>query len=315
LVTTPDGVVFDVGDVVYEAHDFPTYRVTASAGNDTAEMHGSLNTTSTFMGQANSSSMRSVGDRIAGNPNSLWPGGTSQAVSSSYVTGFDRIEAFAVSAKGRAELMGSAGLDRYVAFPELAELRIEGGATIEVNSFQVVRAFGNGGADRATLLDSPRDDRFIGRRAYSYMRDTEINYFNFVAGFTVDVISTGGEDFGEVAEWGVGDAKELEFVVFDGPDFFSFRLGGKGERVIGFSRGSSLGNGRNTDDDAGLLILEPLSLPVGFCLCGDHDNSIVPVQEVSDAIVQRSEEAVGVYEIQDGTIVLINSDETNFGGA
>jgi hypothetical protein len=315
LVTRPDMVVLNTDTAEYRAHNFPTYRVTAADGVDTAEMFGSIDTQTTFFGQPETAFMRSLGDRIEGNPNSLWPGSTSEAVSSVHVLGFDRIEAFAVSGSGRAELMGDAGIDRYVAFPNLAELRTASGATIEVNNFQVVRTFGNGGKDRATLLDSPGDDRFIGRRAYSYLRDEQVSYFNFVAGFTVDVISTSGRDFGEVAEFGDGDERGEGFLVANGPDFMSIRRDAVGERVIGFARGSSRANGIGSEVDSGLLILEGFDLPDGFCLCGDHSNAIFPSQEVSDAIVQRSEEAVGNYEIQDGDIVLLNSDVTNFGGA
>lgn len=297
LVARTDEVTFNVGDAVHVAHNFPVSRAFAVDGNDTAELHGEPFTETILTAGPNSAYIRTTGvvhdeidefNRVIDAPVDAVPTAVVNLTS-----GFDRVEAFSASANSRAELRGGSGDDTFIALPEIAEFTIENGGEVEVNDFWIVRAFGNGGSNSATLMDSAGDDRYMSFRDYSFIKGDEIRYTNYVAGFQkVDAISTSGDDYAEA----VGYRGMNEFLVFNGPMFFIHTLDGRSDRVIEFDR--AVGDG---EEQAALLVLETIEIGA-FAIQGSHDNSVRPTDVQQASIEARAADAVIRYAVveQDG---------------
>lgn len=290
LTASPTEVMFEVGDTIQVAHNFPVTRAIASEGNDTGELLGQEFVDDVFVWDPVTAFMNSTGNLTDGaNP----PIDFEPITVVNLAVGFDVIEARGNGTGDRADLYGSDGDDQFFSVPGLTEMSLPDETTIvEAGNFAVVRAFAGDGFDRAELTDSAFNDRYVGRENAAYMQTP--GFLSYVSGFDeIDAVSrNGGFDTALVEEYR-GPRRDylihddLQFLVY-GPE--------RSERVYGFDQARGVG------EDAGWQILRAIVNP--FTLAGAHDNSPTGVPETDEIEELQARLAEAIFFVD------IDEDET-----
>lgn len=282
LVARPDEVVLDTGRVVMSTRDYFTTRAIADAGgNDLATFHGQTWVKDLFVWEENSSYMYSTGEFDSSLPPNV--DAADPTTSSNLAVGFDHVEAFGGGPQDRAELRGSAGNDRVIALPEVVQMTTPS-ADVEVWDFRIVRSHGRGGSDRAQLQDSDGNDTYISNSRFAYLEGSD--FLNYVSGFAIDVFALNeGEDHAHAQDY---TGPNRDYLIFDGDQFLIWGPN-REERIHGFTTARGDGAG-----PAGFQLLGQINH--AFTIGGAHDQTDIPSEAVSEAIVERAREDFVLYE-------------------